>query len=230
VSVCVWHNVTRCGSERAPLWCASPDRGSWSRTDLTNTSIRIHTDDLNMTARTKHVLFSLSLAFIICVALAGWWLWHFTHTIVLSREEIQRAVEKKFPIEKRELILSATFSNPTVRLDEGSDRIGLASSVDARLIGAKALSGRLELDGRVDYDPPTGELYLTDPQVRTMEIAGLGERETGLAKSLASLALAASLDRVLLYRLKENKPKEAEAKRRVKSVKVTHGRVVIELD
>jgi len=33
---------------------------------------------------------------------------------------------------------------------------------------------------------------------------------------------------VLLYRLRENKPKEAFAKKRVKSVKVTNGRVVIE--
>jgi len=163
-------------------------------------------------------------------AVATWLAWRSLHVIVLSREEIQRAVEKKFPIEKRDLIVSVSFSNPAVRLEEGSDRIGLAASVDARLIGAKAVSGRLELDGRIEYDPAKGELYLTDPQIRQMEIAGLGERETGLAKSLASLVLAASLDRVTLYRLSEKRPKEVEAKRRVKSVKVTSGHVEIQLE
>lgn len=167
---------------------------------------------------------------LVFLASGGLWLaYRGSHHIKLTREDLQRAVEKKFPIEKKELLYSASLSDPTVELTEGSDRIGLSLKAQASALGSKPVHGTVDIDGGVDYDPNAGELFLVDPSVKKLDIEGLDGHTAEVAHEALNALLTAKFNRVLLYRLNPDRPNERQAHDAVKSVVVKGGRVVIEL-
>ena len=81
-------------------------------------------------------------------------------TVHLSREKIQEQLAARFPIEKRELLFKAVFSDPQVLLH--ANRIGIEAKTRLEATPDTAVTGRLSLDGALHYDPATGELVLTE--------------------------------------------------------------------
>ena len=178
----------------------------------------------------KSTLLLVGLAAVIAIAgLLAYLGWRSVHVITLSREDLQRAVEKKLPIEKRELLYSASLSEPNIELTEGSDRIGLSLKAQASALGSRPVHGTVDIDGVVDYDPTAGELFLVDPSVRKLEIEGLDGHMAEVAHEALNTLLMAKFNRVLLYRLNPSHPNERQAHDAVKSVVVKGGRMVIEL-
>ena len=84
-------------------------------------------------------------------------------TVHISKEQIQEQLAARFPIEKRELLLKITFSDPQVLLH--ADRIGIEAKARLEGMPDAAVTGRLSLDGNLYYDPNTGELLLTKVRV-----------------------------------------------------------------
>jgi hypothetical protein len=171
---------------------------------------------------------------VICIVLLGLlgafvWLRTFRATLVLTEDQIQQALDEKFPIVKRELLGKISFEDPKVDLYEGTDRMGLGITVRAALPGMKEAIGRVEADGEIKYDPAKGELYFTKAVIRDLTISGVKEEDIERAKPLVSNLAASYLDRVPIYRLDPLKPKEARARDRIRSLKVEQGRLVLQL-
>jgi hypothetical protein len=142
-------------------------------------------------------------------------------TIVLSREDLQREIDKAFPIEKQELIATITLSDPKVLLDEGSSRIGLEMTVSGSIPGVKQVTGHLGAEGVPRYEPATGSLYLDEPSILRLELPGVSAKDSDAAKLFLSPLFGPILARSPLYKLKD--------RRKVKSVRIENGTVRIEL-
>ena len=153
------------------------------------------------------------------------------HTIRLSAGEIQSELAHKFPLEKRELIFTARFSNPTVGIDSSSNRVSLQFSTTISSLGMRAVGGRTMAEGALRYDANSGDLYLVDPvvKVREFELTGLPVKYQGAASAFLEKGLFEFLKRAPIYRLKSRDSKLLALSRVLKSIRVDDGDLLIEL-
>ncbi len=150
-------------------------------------------------------------------------------TIRLSAGEIQTEVSKKFPFEKRELIVSAKFTDPTVQIEPGTDRVRIGFSTTVTALGMSAASGHTEGSGVVRYEPSTGELFLDSPKIDVtgFEMSGLPVKYRNVAGDLIGSALQEYLAKTPVYKLSENDARFFLIHLAVKSVKVRNDKLEI---
>ena len=106
-------------------------------------------------------------------------------TIHVSREQIQGQLAARFPIEKRELLLKVTFSDPQVLVH--ADRVGIQAKARLEATPDAAVTGRLALDGGPHYDPNTGELLLTNVRVADARLDTVPPKLTPFLEPLGGL-------------------------------------------
>lgn len=96
--------------------------------------------------------------------------------------------------------------------------------------GRQAMSVRLSLRARPDYQPAQGAIYLQDLELRsiTTEPADVGAALTPLLPMI-SLSLSQFLEQTPVYRLNERNEREAMAKDHVGGLDVRPGRLEIPL-
>jgi hypothetical protein len=158
-----------------------------------------------------------------------------TYTVVMTRDDLQRRVEARFPVERDLPLGSLTFSNPVVRLDPGSDRIGLRMDAEAAAIPLAAAligpvrRGSVELSGGLRYEPATAELFLASPRVESLSIDGIPPR---LSEDLKVLLTGLGVDLLgnrPIHKLEGRNLREKAAILALRSVEVRDGRLVATL-
>ena len=170
----------------------------------------------------RRISLAVALAILAVLGLVVYWLLP-RNTIVLSADDLQRELDRRFPIERNEPMLSVRFFDPRVTLDERTSRVGMGITTSASAMGLKTVSGRTDVEGTVRYDQETGELYLADPTVVRLNISGLGEREKRVAEEILKGVLSEYLRGAPIYELRERD------RTRFKSAVVEHGRLVVRL-
>jgi hypothetical protein len=145
------------------------------------------------------------------------------HTIRLTAADIESQLEGKFPQEKRELIFTARFTDPSIAIDPETDQVIMGLSTTVSALGLKAAKAQAEAKGLVRYEPSSGEIFLDSPTVRVqgLSIVGVSERDERMAREFLQRALQVYLERTPLYRLKRSGP--------LKSLRVKDGAIEIEL-
>lgn len=171
------------------------------------------------------VLVALSLVVIL------WFASGQTVELSLTEGELQEALEKRFPVEKTHLkLFTFRYSNPVVKLEEGTDRIHAGVDAEASFSsGGEPLSGTARISGTLRYDPATGEFRLADSRVEQLDIAGFPERHRALLKAVATFLLKERLDDHPVYRLEATDFKHAVARVILKSVEVKDRRLKVVL-
>jgi hypothetical protein len=106
-------------------------------------------------------------------------------TVHLSREQIQEQLAARFPIEKRELLFKAVFSDPQVLLH--ANRIGIEAKTRLEATPDTAVTGQLSLDGDLRYDPTSGELVLTEVRLTEAKLDTLPPNLVPLLKPIGGL-------------------------------------------
>ncbi|MBP0635655.1 MULTISPECIES: DUF1439 domain-containing protein [unclassified Cupriavidus] len=109
-------------------------------------------------------------------ALAGYNVW--TGEYTLTRQELQAALEQRFPATLRYAeVVTVQLSHPRLVLDEASNR--LTTHVDARLTNAllpsPPVDGTLALNSGVRYDPGQRAVLLDNPTVQQVEVNGMAQ-------------------------------------------------------
>ncbi|MFS8978007.1 DUF1439 domain-containing protein [Cupriavidus necator] len=109
-------------------------------------------------------------------ALAGYNVW--TGEYTLSRQELQTALEQRFPATLRYAeVVSVQLSHPRLVLDEANNRV--TTQLDARLTNAllpsPPVDGKLSLNSGVRYDPAKRAVLLDNPTVQQVEVAGMAQ-------------------------------------------------------
>ncbi|WP_454738971.1 DUF1439 domain-containing protein [Cupriavidus necator] len=109
-------------------------------------------------------------------ALAAYNVW--TGEYTLSRQELQTAIEQRFPATLRYAeVVSVQLSHPRLVLDEANNRV--TTQLDARLTNAllpsPPVDGKLSLNSGVRYDPAKRAVLLDNPTVQQVEVAGMAQ-------------------------------------------------------
>ncbi|VVE67246.1 hypothetical protein PCA31118_02528 [Pandoraea captiosa] len=128
----------------------------------------------------------------------------FGNDYTFSESQLQRALERKFPFDRRVLaVLDVNLSHP--RLTLLPDRNRLAVAVDATVthpLGGAPLTGTLAIDSALAYDPATLSVVLRDPEVETFTIDGLPERWSRQLNAAGALIATQLLQGAPIYTFK----------------------------
>lgn len=173
----------------------------------------------------------IALLVLAAIALAWWAVKTFSPemTIELTREQIQAQLDPKFPAEKCLLrIVCIELREPKLRLDEGSDRVGLTAQFTATL-GKRTMPGTVAFTGKPRYEPANGSFYLDDVQVSEFQMTGNAPDFDEVVRVRGPKVMEAILRNVPLYTLKTDTTRGELAKLALRSVQVVGGKLRLTL-
>jgi hypothetical protein len=151
------------------------------------------------------------------------------YTVRLSAEDIQQSIARRLPVSKSKLLVTVTVRAVSVEFMVDDDKILLRPQVDLSIAGQTALAGRALVEGEIRYAPETGEFFFDKPRVADVSIQGLPASARPVAEEVIGKLGEGYLTTTPLYRLKPTDFNQSLAKLVLKSVKVHHGRLEIEL-
>ena len=163
----------------------------------------------------------------VMLALAAWLLMGAPSSVTLTRDDLQREVEKRFPIEKSEILVTVRLSEPRVLLKPDSDRIGLGVTITVSAPIIQSLKGKGELDGELRFDSESRELYLDSPDLKITEASGISDKDLRAAEELIGPLLRNVLSRIPIYRLKDTDLRQPVINASVKEIQVNAGTVTL---
>jgi Protein of unknown function (DUF1439) len=144
-------------------------------------------------------------------------------TLRLTALQVQAELDKKFPVEKNESVYRIQYFEPAFSIDQVRNDVTLALSVEASALGSQPVRVRAVATGLVRYDAEKGDLFLDNPKVSISSGPGEGALKN-VAEGLLANAVEEYLERLPLYHLKESD----SSRRKLKSVRVADGLLVIE--
>ena len=150
-----------------------------------------------------------------------------SYTISLTASDIQQSLQRKLPISKSKLLVTATVRALDVEFMESDNRILLRPEVDLSLVGQSALRGRAVVAGQIRYAPETSEFFFDDPMVVEVAIEGLPASLRPTAEEIIARCAEGYLATTPVYRLRQSDFKQSLAKMILKSVRARNGRLEI---
>ncbi|MEM7203676.1 MAG: DUF1439 domain-containing protein [Planctomycetota bacterium] len=151
----------------------------------------------------------------------------------ITNEQIQERLDQRFPFEKTYfLIFGLGYKKPLVELIDGTDRVrlGLEASVELRGAGEKKrLTGRVDLDAGIAFHAETGEFFLVDSVLHTVEINGIPAEFVDKVPELLRKAAAEVLERHPIYTLRARDLKTATAKLLLQGLAIEDGVLIVTL-
>jgi hypothetical protein len=124
-------------------------------------------------------------------------------TITISEADLQKLVERHFPLERRFLeVLEVTVSTPGLRLLPESNRLGTTLEVSARdrLLGGR-WHGRLGLESSLRFDSGDQTLRLWQVRVDEFALDNAGAAVRPEAERLGALVAERVLENLVVYRI-----------------------------
>ncbi|MGK5095384.1 DUF1439 domain-containing protein [Deltaproteobacteria bacterium TL4] len=155
----------------------------------------------------------------------------FNYTLEYTAAELQEKIDKKFPLEIKKPFSQFKFEEPRVILKEGNDRIGLQVKVSVWVMEQLAGIGTVELDGKLRYEKEQGALFFDEPELRKLEIEGLPKSLLSqLRELLNNSPFKQHFSEKPLYTLDPKKTGHPLAKLLLKSVTVSHGKLIATME
>lgn len=152
------------------------------------------------------------------------------YTLEFNRAELQQYVVDYFPLSQQTPFSRITYSNPSVVLDEQTNRIGLEVTVRAEMPGMMAITGRGRIDGDLEYRKETHQFYLHDPKISNVRFADSDYQLAGTVQQLVNSISQQSLPMIFVYELKETDVREKMARSVLKNIIVRQGKLVVDVD
>jgi hypothetical protein len=149
--------------------------------------------------------------------------------VVFTASELQRKIEKQFPITRKSALAKVELDHPTVSLHKDTQRISLRVDMKIAPPLGKKYSGQMEFDSAVQYRPEQGAFFLIDSRVRHFQLDDVPKAYQNMVRGLANETLKHYLDELPIYTLDENDFKESLAKLVLKSVVMKEGNLVLEI-
>lgn len=170
---------------------------------------------------------------LVVIAIAYYYFAGKEYVFRFSEADIEKTLGKSLPITKTYLfIIQITLENPRVLLKNGSSRVSAGLDVVLNIsVGQnpEPLGGSVDVSGGVKYDSETGEFFLTDPNIESLQIQGVSGGYTDKVNSALTKALAKFYSENPIYTLKSSNLKQATVRRVLKDVIVENRELVITL-
>lgn len=146
----------------------------------------------------------------------------------ISQQEVQKILDKKFPITKKKLFINSTFSDPLVSFVGKDNRVGVATNVKVILPGNIASSGSINLNGSLRYENESGCFFLDNIVIDKIAVNGLSAANTARVEKLLEPVVKKALQKMPVYKFKDDL-KHQLAKAILKSVSVKEQLLLVEL-
>jgi hypothetical protein len=146
-------------------------------------------------------------------------------TLTMGRDEIQRRLEAKFPVEQQVFVSTVTLEQPRVILREGSDRIGIDLRIRVRAPLLPEYGGQVAVTGKLVYRREETAFFLREPVLEDLVIDGLRAEHAELVRKPAETAASAALETIPVYRLEGRDLEEVGARSLLETVVVRDGKL-----
>ena len=142
------------------------------------------------------VIFAATLPFLACNDVL-------TYEVRITEEDINQELQKALPYSANYSdIASFTVENATVELTEGSDRAAatMAGRVDV-LETFNVFQGSIDLTAGIRYEASTGEFFLTEPEVVSVDVEAIPPQYADLVTLAADIAVGTILESYPIFTL-----------------------------
>ena len=169
------------------------------------------------------------LSLLLASALAGCAAVDGKRTLEFSAQQIQDAIASKFPQERCPLPLTCIqLQNPKIVLAEASDRITMGFDTRVNIL-QQSVTGTALVSAKPRFQASTGEIYLDDSRVESLNFKGVPTRVTDLLSQYGAGLVKQSLERTPIYTL-NNAQADKLGQLGIADVRVVGGRLRIALD
>lgn len=149
--------------------------------------------------------------------------------ITLDRADLQRRIDRIFPITREDILVSVQLKHPQVILTESSDRIGLRLQIDAAAADQFSVSGLARVDGVLRFKNNTGEFYLDDASVEELQLDNVAPAVQNQIRQAADGAVRDLLQDQPIYTLGQMGESKRIMGSELKSVTVRDSKLILEL-
>lgn len=149
--------------------------------------------------------------------------------ITLERSDLQRRIERMFPIIRENQLVTVRLYHPQVILAEHSNRIGLRVKVDATAMEQYSFSGLTRVDGILRFVADTGEFFLDNASIEDLQIEGVPQLYADEIRQVADSVIKDVLHNRPIYRLGQMGESKRIMGSKLKSVSVRDGKLIVEL-
>ncbi len=163
--------------------------------------------------------------------LALWLLSTVSHgyTLEFTQPQLQEKISAMMPVTKKTMFATVIVDNAVLDLVPGVNQIALTANIKANGLAGLSASGMLKVQGTLKYNAKEGAFYLNNPKIIELNINEIPPQFHEQVKKLAQAALAKSLTRHPVYKLKDNNMKQQLAKTMLQSMEVKDQTLVVTL-
>jgi hypothetical protein len=149
--------------------------------------------------------------------------------VTLDRADLQRRIDRLFPITREAQLLTVHLHHPQVVLREHSDRIGLRVSIDASVAEQFSVSGSARIDGVLRFAGDSGKFYLDHASVEEIQIDGVPSMYLPQIQQLADGVVRDLLQDQAIYTLGQMGESKRIMGSDIKAIRVRNGKLTVEL-
>ena len=149
--------------------------------------------------------------------------------VTLDRADLQRRIDRMFPITREAELLTVHLHHPQLILREHSNRIGLRVRVDAAVAEQFSVSGSARIDGVLRFAADSGKFYLGHASVEEMQIDGVPSLYLAQIQQLADGVVRDLLQDQAIYTLGQMGESKRIMGSEIKAIRVHNGKMIVEL-
>ncbi len=153
----------------------------------------------------------------------------YSYTLEFTEPQLQEKISAMMPVTKKTMLATIVVDDAILNLVEGSDQLALSATIQADALGGLTASGSLKIMGTLKYNAKQGAFYFNNPKLVELNIKEMPPKFHEQIKKLAQGALAKSLSRYPVYKLKDDNMKQQLAKTMLKSMEVKDQNLVVTL-
>ncbi len=152
-----------------------------------------------------------------------------SYTLEFTEPQLQEKITKIMPITKKTMLATVVVDNADLTLIEGSDKLAISATIQANALGGLMANGNINIQGTLKYNAKQGAFYFHNPQIIELNIKEVPPQFHDQIKKLAQGAVAKSLSRHPVYKLKDDNMKHQFAKTMLKSMEVKNQTLIVTL-
>lgn len=153
--------------------------------------------------------------------------------VSFTPSQLQHSLDRRFPrtFDKLGGLVSVTLANPRLSIPPGDTRLRLEFDMGLGALRSEGNpTGHLALASGLRYDPSTQGLHLVDPDLLQFDLPGSGSLLKGGARGIVNSLLAEYARSEPVYRLDPDLLEKLPSGKRIGTVDIERGVVVVHLD
>ncbi len=160
-----------------------------------------------------------------------------SETVQLSSKQIQRSVNRSFPLSHSSTQVNINLKNPKVILKEGWEHIAINLDLNLsekkrranRTVFKSVYNGKVTLSGSLNYSPKSGKISLKDIKLRILNSKNINARKIAQIEKSLIPVLQKKFSRYPILRLKGKQFKHKLNQLALNNVEINKNNISLEL-